>query len=84
MADYDNWWAVVEYEVEMFIQTSELLSSERPEFKNMSVVRNAIIESRLLHTRILVDVFLVVLVVVVLPSSSCCSSSFFFLLLSTY
>ena len=58
MPNQEALWVVVEYEVEMFIGTTRLLRSEKPKFKDFSMARNAILESRLLHTRILIDILL--------------------------
>ena len=56
--NHNDLWIVVEYEIEMFIGTSKLLTGDKPEFNSISIARNAVIESRLLHTRILVDFLL--------------------------
>lgn len=50
-ADY---WAAFEYEVQMFHETRARLSA----YDNEPTVRNALIESFLLHTRILIDALL--------------------------
>src|SRR5205814_906566 len=52
-------WVVFDYEADMFLEMCKLLVANNQEFSSLSGhVRNAVVESALLHTRQLVDILL--------------------------
>ena len=57
--DSTDHWVVAEYEADMFFKLCQLLKLKNPDYASLSQhVRNAVVESALLHTRILIDIFL--------------------------
>ncbi len=52
-------WVVFDYEVDMFRNLCALLATGNPQYQLLShYIQNAIVESAVLHTRILVDILL--------------------------
>ena len=51
-------WRVLDYEVQMFLGTEEIRSSFQIKDAATHLTRNALVESSLLHIRILADLFL--------------------------
>src|SRR6516225_4499627 len=59
MQNNGNCWVIFDYEAEMFFTMCSLLVTGNKELAGLSHhVRNAIVESALLHTRQLVDILL--------------------------
>ena len=52
-------WVVFDYEVDMFRNLYQLLATGNPQYQGLShYIKNAIVESAVLHTRILVGILL--------------------------
>lgn len=51
-------WRILDYEVQMFLGISHIRTHLKVEGDNAQLLRNALVESSLLHIRILTDIFL--------------------------
>ncbi|MEW6030387.1 MAG: hypothetical protein ACOYZ8_08180 [Chloroflexota bacterium] len=56
----DNPWQVFDYEVQMYFETRNALKQLKSDSNNLAVttIRNALTESLVLHTRIIVDILI--------------------------
>jgi hypothetical protein len=51
-------WIVLDYEIQMFFETRKIMSNTKENFIVSPFTRNAVVESMILHTRIVIDILL--------------------------